>query len=131
MTTRHQLLVSVPDLGDENFDRTVVYMLDHDEDGAMGLVLNRPSSSEVDEHLDDLPLPVSSPGVFFMGGPVSVGGLLAKELERVPEVGDHVVVSGLHLEADRVEARRGRVTNILVWPDQELLDARRAFGSEK
>lgn len=61
----------------------------------------------------------------------SVGGLLAKELERVPEVGDHVVVSGLHLEADRVEARRGRVTNILVWPDQELLDARRAFGSEK
>ncbi len=61
----------------------------------------------------------------------SVGGLLAKELERVPEVGDHVVVSGLHLEADRVEARRGRVINVLVWPDQELLDARRAFGSEE
>jgi CBS domain containing-hemolysin-like protein len=58
----------------------------------------------------------------------SVGGLLAKELERVPEVGDHVIVSGLHLEADRVEARRGRVTNILVWADQELIDAQRAFG---
>lgn len=61
----------------------------------------------------------------------SVGGLLAKELDRVPEVGDHVVVSGLHLEADRVEARRGRVTNILVWPDQELLDAQRAFGGDE
>lgn len=61
----------------------------------------------------------------------SVGGLLAKELERVPEVGDRVVVSGLHLEADRVEARRGRVTNILVWPDQELLDAQAAFGGDK
>jgi CBS domain containing-hemolysin-like protein len=61
----------------------------------------------------------------------SVGGLLAKELERVPEVGDRVVVSGLHLEADRVEARRGRVTNILVWPDQELLDAQAAFGGEQ
>jgi CBS domain containing-hemolysin-like protein len=58
----------------------------------------------------------------------SVGGLLAKELERVPDVGDHVVVSGLHLEADRVEARRGRVTNILVWADQELVDAQQAFG---
>jgi Mg2+/Co2+ transporter CorC len=61
----------------------------------------------------------------------SVGGLLAKELERVPEVGDRVVVSGLHLEADRVEARRGRVTNILVWPDQELLDAQQAFGGDQ
>jgi CBS domain containing-hemolysin-like protein len=61
----------------------------------------------------------------------SVGGLLAKELERVPEVGDRVVVSGLHLEADRVEARRGRVTNILVWPDQELLDAQAAFGADQ
>jgi hypothetical protein len=40
-------------------------------------------------------------------------------------------VSGLHLEADRVEARRGRVTNILVWPDQELLDAQAAFGGDK
>jgi CBS domain containing-hemolysin-like protein len=61
----------------------------------------------------------------------TVGGLLAKELERVPEVGDRVVVSGLHLEADRVEARRGRVTNILVWPDQELLDAQAAFGGDQ
>ena len=92
MTTRHQLLVSVPDHGDENFDRTVVYMLDHDEDGAMGLVLNRPTSSEVDEHLDELPLPVSSPGVFFMGGPVSVGGLLALGLRQMGSELEHAIV---------------------------------------
>lgn len=60
----------------------------------------------------------------------TVGGLMAKELERLPEVGDHVLVSGIHLEADRVEARRGRVTRVMAWPDQELLDAQSAFGEE-
>ena len=92
MTTRHQLLVSVPDLGDENFDRTVVYMLDHDEDGAMGLVLNRPTSSEVDDHLEELHLPVSSPARFFMGGPVSEGGLLALGLRQMGAELEHAVV---------------------------------------
>ena len=60
----------------------------------------------------------------------SVGGLMAKELERLPEVGDHVMVSGIHLEADRVEARRGRVTRVIAWPDQDLLDAQGAFGGD-
>lgn len=76
-STRHRLLVSVPDLGDANFDQTVVYVVEHDEDGALGVVLNRPSETEVQAHLPDLVLPVVSPQVFFVGGPVSVGGLLA------------------------------------------------------
>ncbi|MBS1836996.1 MAG: YqgE/AlgH family protein [Actinobacteria bacterium] len=76
-STRHRLLLSVPDLGDANFDQTVVYMVDHDEAGAFGVVLNRPSDTVVAEHLPDLAVPVLSPSVFFVGGPVSVGGLLA------------------------------------------------------
>lgn len=74
---RGRLLVSVPDMGDDNFDRTVVLVLEHDESGALGVVLNRPSGTEVSEHLPDLIAPVASPPVFFVGGPVSVGGLLA------------------------------------------------------
>lgn len=69
--------MSIPDLGDANFDRTVVYMVEHDEDGALGVVLNRPSETLVAEHLPNLALPVISPAVFFVGGPVSIGGLLA------------------------------------------------------
>jgi putative transcriptional regulator len=75
--TRGHLLISVPDTGDDNFDRTVVLILEHDESGALGVVLNRPSETAIDEHLPFLGVPVASPAVFFVGGPVSIGGLLA------------------------------------------------------
>lgn len=76
-TTRYQLLLSVPDLGDANFDQSVVYVIEHDDEGAFGVVLNRPSITPVDEHLADLEVMVLDPPVFFVGGPVAVGGLLA------------------------------------------------------
>jgi CBS domain containing-hemolysin-like protein len=60
----------------------------------------------------------------------SVGGLLAKELGRLPEVGDKVAVSGLIIEADRSGSHRKRVTRAIVEPDQDLLDARAAFAEE-
>jgi CBS domain containing-hemolysin-like protein len=61
----------------------------------------------------------------------SVGGLLAKELGRLPEVGDKVTVSGLIIEADRSGSHRKRVTRAIVEPDQDLLDARNAFAEEE
>ena len=75
--TACKLLVSAPDLGDENFDQTVVLLLEHDSEGALGVVLNRPTSSHVSEHLPDLAAIAVSPALFFFGGPVSVGSLLA------------------------------------------------------
>ncbi|CAB4751434.1 unannotated protein [freshwater metagenome] len=75
--TACKLLVSAPDLGDENFDQTVVLLLEHDSEGALGVVLNRPTSSQVSEHLADLSDLAVSPAFFFFGGPVSVGSLLA------------------------------------------------------
>ena len=41
-TLAGQLLVATPDLRDPNFEHTVVFMVSHDENGAMGIVLNRP-----------------------------------------------------------------------------------------
>jgi len=76
-STKGRLLVSVPDMGDDNFDRTVVFMLEHDGSGALGVVLNRPSGTRVEEHLPFLADSVATPAVFFVGGPVSVGRLLA------------------------------------------------------
>ncbi len=75
--TTGQLLVSVPDMGDENFDQSVVLVIEHDDHGALGLVLNRPSATPVAEHLPSLVPTLASPTVFFVGGPVAVGGLLA------------------------------------------------------
>jgi putative transcriptional regulator len=76
-STRHRLLVSLPDLGDRNFDQTVVYMIEHDDEGALGLVLNRPSETTVAEHVCAAEVSVVEPSVFFVGGPVGVGGMLA------------------------------------------------------
>ena len=57
----------------------------------------------------------------------SAGGLLAKELGRLPQSGERVTVSGLILEAERTEGRRKRITTILVERDQALIDAQTAF----
>jgi CBS domain containing-hemolysin-like protein len=61
----------------------------------------------------------------------SVGGLLAKELGRVPEVGDKVTISGLIIEADRSGSHRKRVMRAIVEADQDLIDARTAFTEEE
>jgi putative transcriptional regulator len=66
-----RLLVAKPAMGDPNFDQTIVFMLDHGDEGALGVVVNRPTETGVGEHLPDLTPHVSLPGVFFMGGPVS------------------------------------------------------------
>lgn len=61
----------------------------------------------------------------------SVGGLLAKELGRLPMRGDVIVFSGLRFEADRIEGRRKRLVSVLVQRDQNLADAQAAFGVDE
>ena len=52
----HQLLCAVPQLSDDNFKRRVVFMLDHDERGALGLVLNHVGSNAIAEIATELGL---------------------------------------------------------------------------
>src|SRR4051794_41967983 len=47
-----QLLVAAPDLTDPNFDRTVVFLLDHDGSGSLGVVVNRPTELAVADVLN-------------------------------------------------------------------------------
>ena len=70
------LLVASPVLGDPNFRRTVVYVLDHRSDGSVGVVLNRPSDVTL---LDVLPQwfdLASAPRTLFVGGPVETNAAL-------------------------------------------------------
>ena len=71
------LLVATPELIDPNFERSVVLLLDSDDDGALGVVLNRPTSVAVDEILPDWVQRVGAPDVLFQGGPVSTDSALA------------------------------------------------------
>ncbi len=66
------LLVSGPHLWDQNFRRTVVFIVEHTADGAMGLVLNRPTTAGVHGILPEWDPFIAEPAVVFLGGPVQV-----------------------------------------------------------
>ncbi|POX65535.1 hypothetical protein C3481_16200, partial [Microbacterium sp. Ru50] len=83
-----RLLVATPALADPNFDRAVVLLLDHDEEGSLGVVLNRPTPVGVADILQPWADLAGEPGVVFQGGPVSLDSALGVAV--VPgEAGEH------------------------------------------
>ena len=71
-----RLLVATPTLEDPNFRRTVVLMLDHGEDGALGIVVNRPLEVDVAAVLPVWQPFATRPGRLFQGGPVQLDSAL-------------------------------------------------------
>lgn len=65
-----RLLVASPSLVDPNFARTVVLMLNHSAEGALGVVLNRPLPEAAATHVPAWDPYLSPPAVLFRGGPV-------------------------------------------------------------
>jgi putative transcriptional regulator len=79
------LLVATPALQDPNFVDTVVLLLDVTEEGALGVVLNRPSQVLVADVLEPWRDVVGEPEVLFRGGPVGTDGALAVARLRDPQ----------------------------------------------
>jgi putative transcriptional regulator len=75
-STRGQLLVAGPALLDPNFWRTVVLVIEHNEEGALGLVLNRPSETSVGEAVPELETLLDPNGLLFIGGPVQPSAVI-------------------------------------------------------
>jgi putative transcriptional regulator len=71
-----RLLVATPKLADPNFDRAVVLLLDHDAEGSLGVVLNRPTPVGVGDVLQPWAALAVLPQVVFQGGPVSLDSAL-------------------------------------------------------
>lgn len=92
-----RLLVATPALADPNFDRAVVLLLDHDEEGSLGVVLNRPTPVDVADILEGWGDLAGAPGVVFQGGPVSLDSALGV-----------AVIPGEEGPASGVRARPGR-----------------------
>jgi putative transcriptional regulator len=74
---RAQLLIASPALLDPNFHRTVVLVTEHTEEGAMGLVLNRPSQVAVADAIAHLAGLVEDGAVVYVGGPVQPEAVVA------------------------------------------------------
>ncbi len=91
-TLRGQLLVSAPSLEDPNFARTVVIVGEHNEEGALGVVLNRPSDTEVAEAVPDLADLVEDGEIVHVGGPVQTSAVLVLAEFAEPEQAQQLVV---------------------------------------
>src|SRR3954467_13218023 len=82
---KSRLLIATPPLVDPNFRRTVVLLLEHTDEGAVGVVLNRPSETSVARAVPDLCAVVPADDPVFIGGPVSPGSVIALAEYREPE----------------------------------------------
>jgi len=93
------LLVATPRLPDENFSKTVALLVQHNEQGALGLVLNRPSGETVDQlwqRAGEGTCP--SQQHVHLGGPVS-GPLMA--IHTAEHLGELKIMPGIFFSADR------------------------------
>jgi putative transcriptional regulator len=75
-SARGQLLIAGPTLLDPNFWRTVVLVIEHSDDGALGLVLNRPSETTVGDAVPQLQDLVDLDEQLFVGGPVQPSAVI-------------------------------------------------------
>ena len=70
----HHFLIAMPGLEDEGFSKSVIYMCEHSERGALGLIINKPSDINVQGLFDKVELPLRREDLtttpVFQGGPV-------------------------------------------------------------
>jgi putative transcriptional regulator len=85
MSHQGRLLVATPVIGDANFHRTVVLLLEHSDDGALGLVLNRPTDLAVLDPLPEWNGFAAQPSVVFVGGPVEQSAAIGLAQARASE----------------------------------------------
>lgn len=92
-------LVASRYLCDPNFAQSVVLMIHHNDEGAMGVVINRPSGKSVSEVWDIIGSePCDRDDLIYIGGPVP-GPLLA--LHKIEEFSQHDVLPGLYVATDK------------------------------
>ena len=92
---RGQLVVATPALGDPNFEHSVVFLLDHTDEGALGIVLNRPSNADVADALPRWDTLATAPEVMFVGGPVQPEAVVALGLADGETEAVQTVVPGV------------------------------------
>ena len=91
-----KLLVATELVGGDFFTQTVVLLLHYDSDGAMGIVVNRPTEVEPQELLDDVEPTAGYSGPIYWGGPVQMNSLRALLRTDTPPSGGEAIVGSVH-----------------------------------
>ncbi|MDZ4819561.1 MAG: YqgE/AlgH family protein [Planctomycetota bacterium] len=113
-TLAGQLLISSPLLKDSNFDGSLVLIIRHDEEGAFGLIVNRPAALTVAEVWKQLShSPCSTPCQLYIGGPCP-GPLMA--LHNHGLLSEFEVLPELYFSADPAA-----ISQLVVADDKETL----------
>jgi putative transcriptional regulator len=99
-----QLLVAAPALLDPNFHRTVVLVGEHGEEGAMGVVLNRPSRVSVAEAVEPLVELVGGDELVFVGGPVQPEAIVVLGEFEEPEHAASLVLAEVGFLPGEIES---------------------------
>jgi putative transcriptional regulator len=107
---RGKLILAAPALKDPNFDRAVVLIAEHSEDGAMGLVLNRPTDTAVGEALPELAALAGETDPVYVGGPVALESVLAvAELDDPDDASELLFGAVGFVQEPDVPVQRGRI----------------------
>jgi putative transcriptional regulator len=111
---RGKLLIASPALVDPNFARSVVLMTEHSEDGAMGIVLNRPAETTARELMPALG-EIANDDPLFIGGPVQPQAVVLLAEFADPSAAAWIVVADVGLASAETDlddlgdaVRRGR-----------------------
>ena len=95
-----RMLIASRDLTDPNFSRSVILLVEHNEDGSMGVVINRPTLIPAHEALPQIEDLDQFEGKVYFGGPVDVGTMvLLFRASETPE-GATRVLGDIHVSRD-------------------------------
>jgi putative transcriptional regulator len=90
----HHFLIAMPGLVDSGFTKSVVYLCEHSERGALGLIINKPSELNLQHLFDKVDLPMQRLDLtntpVFQGGPLQTerGFVLHETMHGTPSAGD-------------------------------------------
>ncbi len=93
-----QFVIAAPSLTDSNFLRSVVLMINHDQEGALGVIVNRPLTNSLGEVWNELGVDAACGRTIFLGGPVP-GPILV--LHGQPDQNGGQVLQGVFLATER------------------------------
>lgn len=115
---RGKLIIAAPTLVDPNFARAVVLIAEHTEEGAMGLVLNRPAGTLVDEAVPDLAWLGEPEEHVWVGGPVAETAVIVLAEWDDPALAGAIVEGDLGFvgaDADEPEQLEGAIRRARVF----------------
>ena len=99
--SRGKFLVASKELRDPNFFETVVLLLEYDRNGAMGLVINRPSTLKLSKVLPDIEGLQKRSDTIYLGGPVAKNQLMLLIRTSSPPEGSRLVFKDIYLSSSQ------------------------------